>query len=230
MTLCTVSCTSLASSPVNSSQLDWRTTWNVLKQPLLINSTLASIVLILTLDKRINIFQFCHFLVGKLQSNSAFSWLPFLFLLIWLYLFSSSSSFLNPGGFLSDAGWYGDAEKVFLSCLQLCTLHSEVLHCFRAVECCVRSVCDSRPLASHFFCWASQWQHHIQTFVTCRDQSISLFSCACHVGGGVRASADDAPCRTLSLSSAGCFTSETATASTTWGRRPSNSPSRTWTS
>jgi len=42
------------------------------------------------------------------------------------------------GGFLSDAGWYGDAEKVFLSCLQLCTLHSEVLHCFRAVECCVR--------------------------------------------------------------------------------------------
>lgn len=43
------------------------------------------------------------------------------------------------GGFLSDAGWYGDAEKVFLSCLQLCTLHSEVLHCFRAVECCVRS-------------------------------------------------------------------------------------------
>eukprot|EP00064_Thunnus_orientalis_P007403 superscaffoldBa00000820_g7423 len=41
-------------------------------------------------------------------------------------------------GFLSDAGWYGDAEKVFLSCLQLCTLHSEVLHCFRAVECCVR--------------------------------------------------------------------------------------------
>uniref|UniRef100_A0A3P8S8F0 Amyloid beta precursor protein (cytoplasmic tail) binding protein 2 n=1 Tax=Amphiprion percula TaxID=161767 RepID=A0A3P8S8F0_AMPPE len=42
------------------------------------------------------------------------------------------------GGFLSDAGWYGDAEKVFLSCLQLCTLHSEVLHCYRAVECCVR--------------------------------------------------------------------------------------------
>uniref|UniRef100_A0A3B4ADZ9 Uncharacterized protein n=1 Tax=Periophthalmus magnuspinnatus TaxID=409849 RepID=A0A3B4ADZ9_9GOBI len=42
------------------------------------------------------------------------------------------------GGFLSDAGWYGDAEKVFLSCLQLCSLHSEVLHCFRAVECCVR--------------------------------------------------------------------------------------------
>lgn len=29
---------------------------------------------------------------------------------------------------------------MFLSCLQLCTLHSEVLHCFRAVECCVRSV------------------------------------------------------------------------------------------
>uniref|UniRef100_A0A8C2Q7Z3 Amyloid beta precursor protein (cytoplasmic tail) binding protein 2 n=1 Tax=Cyprinus carpio TaxID=7962 RepID=A0A8C2Q7Z3_CYPCA len=42
------------------------------------------------------------------------------------------------GGFLSDAGWYGDAEKVFLSCLQLCTLHDEVLHWYRAVECCVR--------------------------------------------------------------------------------------------
>ncbi|KAG7279749.1 hypothetical protein CRUP_021365 [Coryphaenoides rupestris] len=35
-------------------------------------------------------------------------------------------------------GWYGDAEKVFLSCLQLCTLHNEVLHWYRAVECCVR--------------------------------------------------------------------------------------------
>ena len=42
------------------------------------------------------------------------------------------------GGFLSDAGWYSDAEKVFLSCLQLCTLHDEMLHWFRAVECCVR--------------------------------------------------------------------------------------------
>uniref|UniRef100_A0A674GWQ3 Amyloid beta protein binding protein 2 n=1 Tax=Taeniopygia guttata TaxID=59729 RepID=A0A674GWQ3_TAEGU len=42
------------------------------------------------------------------------------------------------GGFLSDAGWYSDAEKVFLSCLQLCTLHDEILHWFRAVECCVR--------------------------------------------------------------------------------------------
>lgn len=212
---------------MNSSQLDSRTTWNVLKQPLLINSTLASIVLILTLDKRINLFQFSQFLVGKLQCNSAFSLLPFLFLLIWLYLFSSSSSFyLNPGGFLSDAGWYGDAEKVFLSCLQLCTLHSEVLHCFRAVECCVRSVCDSRPLASHFFCWASLWQHHIQqTFVTRQDQFQFLAALVTSGGGG---SADDSPCRTLP--SAGCFTSETATASTTWGRRPSNSPSRTWTS
>lgn len=42
------------------------------------------------------------------------------------------------GGFLSDAGWYSDAEKVFLSCLQLCTLHDEMPHWFRAVECCVR--------------------------------------------------------------------------------------------
>ncbi|XP_038845838.1 amyloid protein-binding protein 2-like isoform X2 [Salvelinus namaycush] len=41
------------------------------------------------------------------------------------------------GGFLSDAGWYGDAENVFLACLQLCTLHDEVLHWYRAVECCV---------------------------------------------------------------------------------------------
>uniref|UniRef100_A0ACB8ECX5 Amyloid protein-binding protein 2 n=1 Tax=Sphaerodactylus townsendi TaxID=933632 RepID=A0ACB8ECX5_9SAUR len=45
---------------------------------------------------------------------------------------------IQPGGFLSDAGWYSDAEKVFLSCLQLCTLHDEMLHWFRAVECCVR--------------------------------------------------------------------------------------------
>lgn len=42
------------------------------------------------------------------------------------------------GGFLSDAGWYGDAEKVFLSCLQLCMLHDEILHWYRALECCVR--------------------------------------------------------------------------------------------
>uniref|UniRef100_A0A8C6VSP3 Amyloid beta protein binding protein 2 n=1 Tax=Naja naja TaxID=35670 RepID=A0A8C6VSP3_NAJNA len=42
------------------------------------------------------------------------------------------------GGFLSDAGWYSDAEKVFVSCLQLCNLHDEMLHWFRAVECCVR--------------------------------------------------------------------------------------------
>ncbi|KAJ7990111.1 hypothetical protein DPEC_G00296930 [Dallia pectoralis] len=57
------------------------------------------------------------------------------------------------GGFLSDAGWYSNAEKVFLSCLQLCTLHDNALHdnalhdnalhdnvlqWYRAVECCVR--------------------------------------------------------------------------------------------
>ncbi|KAK7829927.1 hypothetical protein U0070_003382 [Myodes glareolus] len=45
------------------------------------------------------------------------------------------------GGFLSDAGWYSDAEKVFLSCLQLCTLHDEMLHWFRAVECCAYKWC-----------------------------------------------------------------------------------------
>ncbi|KAJ8403890.1 hypothetical protein AAFF_G00347580 [Aldrovandia affinis] len=42
------------------------------------------------------------------------------------------------GGFLSDAGWYGDAERVFLACLQLCSLEDEVRHWYRAVECCVR--------------------------------------------------------------------------------------------
>ncbi|XP_035242367.1 amyloid protein-binding protein 2 [Anguilla anguilla] len=42
------------------------------------------------------------------------------------------------GGFLSDAGWHGDAERVFLACLQLCSLHEEVPHWRRAVECCVR--------------------------------------------------------------------------------------------
>lgn len=47
-------------------------------------------------------------------------------------------SVLLSGGFLSDAGWYGDAEKVFLSCLQLCMLHDEILHWYRALECCVR--------------------------------------------------------------------------------------------
>ncbi|CAH2251237.1 Amyloid -binding 2 [Pelobates cultripes] len=39
---------------------------------------------------------------------------------------------------LSDDGWYSDAEKVFLSCLHIHTLHNEMLHWFRAVECCVR--------------------------------------------------------------------------------------------
>lgn len=48
------------------------------------------------------------------------------------------TSVFLPGGFLSDAGWYGDAEKVFLSCLQLCMLHDEILHWYRALECCVR--------------------------------------------------------------------------------------------
>lgn len=31
------------------------------------------------------------------------------------------------GGFLPDAGWYGDAAKVFLSCFQLCTLQDAPL-------------------------------------------------------------------------------------------------------
>lgn len=57
----------------------------------------------------------------------------------WFIKLSKVIGFSCPlGGFLSDAGWYSDAEKVFLSCLQLCTLHDEMLHWFRAVECCVR--------------------------------------------------------------------------------------------
>lgn len=83
---------------------------------------------------------------------------------------------------MSDAGWYGDAEKVFLSCLQLCTLHSEVLHCFRAVECCVRSVYDCHPLATHFPCRASLWQHRSHLFLTRRHQC-QFFSRTCHVVG-----------------------------------------------
>uniref|UniRef100_A0AAJ7SMA9 Amyloid protein-binding protein 2 n=1 Tax=Petromyzon marinus TaxID=7757 RepID=A0AAJ7SMA9_PETMA len=39
------------------------------------------------------------------------------------------------GGFLSDAGWYADAEKVFVSSLQLCLMHSDTAHTQQAVEC-----------------------------------------------------------------------------------------------
>ncbi|GAB1296607.1 Amyloid protein-binding protein 2 [Apodemus speciosus] len=61
------------------------------------------------------------------------------------------------GGFLSDAGWYSDAEKVFLSCLQLCTLHDEMLHWFRAVECCVRvSLCSPGCRVSVYISKAGQ--------------------------------------------------------------------------
>ena len=45
---------------------------------------------------------------------------------------------LALGGFLSEAGWYYDAEKVFLACLHMCTLHDEMLYWLRAVECCGR--------------------------------------------------------------------------------------------
>lgn len=65
----------------------------------------------------------------------------FVLFIYYCWLLSESGSkvcvFLS-GGFLSDAGWYGDAEKVFLSCLQLCMLHDEILHWYRALECCVR--------------------------------------------------------------------------------------------
>lgn len=129
-------------------------------------------------------FNFAICLMGKSQFNSAFRLLPFLFLFIWLHLCFKT----NIGGFLSDAGWYGDAEKVFLSCLQLCTLHSEVLHCFRAVECCVRSVCD------YLLCLTFSAEPLLELCDT--SWSIWLFLTAL-VLLAEWACADDAPCRCL---------------------------------
>uniref|UniRef100_UPI00358E867D amyloid protein-binding protein 2 isoform X2 n=1 Tax=Myxine glutinosa TaxID=7769 RepID=UPI00358E867D len=45
---------------------------------------------------------------------------------------------LALGGFLSDAGWYGDAEKVILSCLQLTSMQNDVAHMNIAVDCYTR--------------------------------------------------------------------------------------------
>lgn len=81
--------------------------------------------------KTFNIMFFFFFNLGDIHCQHvilAFRLLSYLKLVFLIFL----------GGFLSDAGWYSDAEKVFLSCLQLCTLHDEMLHWFRAVECCVR--------------------------------------------------------------------------------------------
>ncbi|CAB1348319.1 unnamed protein product [Coregonus sp. 'balchen'] len=52
--------------------------------------------------------------------------------------FSRRCSYIAESDAHVASCWYCDAEKVFLSCLQLCTLHDEVLHWYRAVECCVR--------------------------------------------------------------------------------------------
>lgn len=91
---------------------------------------------------------------------------------------------------------------MFLSCLQLCTLHSEVLHCFRAVECCVRSA-----------------------LVTFGHQSSSVGVCILKI----RPPASVSPFFFPPLAFAGCFMSAMGIASTTWGRRPSSSLSHTWT-
>ncbi|KAL5016659.1 hypothetical protein ScPMuIL_006248 [Solemya velum] len=42
------------------------------------------------------------------------------------------------GGFLSDAGWFFDSEKVYRSCLQLCQMNIMQACRYRALECCVR--------------------------------------------------------------------------------------------
>ncbi len=42
------------------------------------------------------------------------------------------------GGFLSDAGWYLNAEKVLTSCYQLCKQTDDPVHWARCLECCVR--------------------------------------------------------------------------------------------
>ncbi|XP_072043780.1 amyloid protein-binding protein 2-like [Amphiura filiformis] len=44
------------------------------------------------------------------------------------------------GGFLSEAGWYYDAEKVYDACLRLCTLSNDTPHLAMAYECCVRLI------------------------------------------------------------------------------------------
>ncbi|XP_038074317.1 amyloid protein-binding protein 2-like [Patiria miniata] len=40
------------------------------------------------------------------------------------------------GGFLSEAGWYYEAEKVIDACLRLCMLHEDEAHQCMAYECC----------------------------------------------------------------------------------------------
>ena len=42
------------------------------------------------------------------------------------------------GGFLSDAGWFLDAEKVLSACLQMCKQVNDPTYWCRALECCVR--------------------------------------------------------------------------------------------
>jgi tetratricopeptide (TPR) repeat protein len=42
------------------------------------------------------------------------------------------------GGFLTDAGWLYDAEKVLLVCLKLCQMLDTVQHLLHCLECCIR--------------------------------------------------------------------------------------------
>jgi len=42
------------------------------------------------------------------------------------------------GGFLTDAGWLFDAEKVLLACFQICQMFETVPHQMQCLECCIR--------------------------------------------------------------------------------------------
>lgn len=44
----------------------------------------------------------------------------------------------HAGGFLNDAGWLKECEKVFISCMMLCKTTSDVEHWTKTLECCVR--------------------------------------------------------------------------------------------
>ena len=43
---------------------------------------------------------------------------------------------LHAGGFLSEAGWFYEAEKVIDACFKLCILHEDEAHQTMAYECC----------------------------------------------------------------------------------------------
>ena len=52
--------------------------------------------------------------------------------------FSNGFFSIFPGGFLSDAGWYTDSEKVYQSCLRLCHSDTTVPSLCRSLECSVK--------------------------------------------------------------------------------------------